>query len=144
MKSNEFDILIKFHSGLIRRKLNDKTIKHAKELMLTGETTAKNHDKVRARKLVETVKTRQEQLAQWFKGGNEKKEWLYCGINSRVPSKEVFTASFKVINGESTHFKSSRLHGVNEQCVRSLVIRLKRWDKYAKMLSETSELNITT
>lgn len=134
MSPEQFSICLEFHKELIRPTISQKTVDGAMGILISNSSTGNRQ----AKDLAANITDRFEALKKW--AGN-KSEGVKIALynkknNKRNPSNRVFLATFDFIGGSVMHAAAKR-HGVNDQCIKVLAPRIKRWDKYAKLLNES-------
>ena len=128
MNTEQFDICLEFHLGLIRSRPHQKTIDEARD----------NVDSYGARKLTYALDKRFIALKRWHSSRTYYyKMGIYNLNNTRNPSPGVFTAAFSVISVDAKISKAAIANRVNYQSVKVLIPRLKRWEEYAQKLAKT-------
>ena len=155
LNEEQFNIIVELHSSLVRMKPKQLTIDDSKLVMVEGFDSPHAGDRSRSintKNLVASLQSRLSVIKRWgdaklsIKNSSDKVEIdklnetlknLYCVGKVRVPSDDVFTATFDTLGGK-VRYQACKDCKVNDMTVSSLMTRFERYDNAAKALKNAS------
>lgn len=133
MKTEVFELLLKFHLELIRKAPSQATIDNARLIMVDGkEPVMKGRNRF---VLHDNLLVRQKDLTDFYNADWDGKTKVYGRAYKKKPSKGVFDALHDVMFAGMTVGRAATAQGVNGQAVKSLQPRFQRYLDYSVSLN---------